>query len=77
MATKLTANGVTQPQLPALNNTRCFTPATVHGERNTINTITATLMENCSPAWLEHSKSAENSVTSGSTRINDISQVVI
>lgn len=48
-------------------NTRCFTPATAHGVSIT-NTTIATPTGNCSPAWLEHSKSADNGVMNGSTR---------
>ena len=50
MATKMTANGVSTTTTPGLNNTRCFTPATAHGERNSINTTIATLTENYYPA---------------------------
>lgn len=37
---------------------------TAHGE-STINMTIATLMWSCSPAWLEHSKSAGNAVMNG------------
>ena len=77
MATKLTANGVSTTTLPALNNMRRFTPATAHGERNTINMTTATLTESYIPAWQTLSASADDAVTSGLTRRNNISQVVI
>lgn len=37
---------------------------TAHGE-STINMTIATLMGSCSPAWMEHSKSAGNAVMTG------------
>ena len=65
MTTKMTANGVSTTTTPGTEQYEVFTPATAHGVRNTINTITATPMENYSPAWLVHSKSADNAVMSG------------
>ncbi len=62
MANKLTANGVS---------------TTAHGERNTTNMITATPMESYIPVWQTLSASADDAVTSGLTRRNNISQVVI
>ena len=40
------------------------TRMTAHGE-STIKMTIATLMGSCSPAWLEHSKSAGNAVMNG------------
>ncbi len=65
MTTKMTANGVSTTTTPGTEQYEVFYTGYPHGERNSINTITATLMENYSPALLEHSKSADNAVTSG------------
>lgn len=77
MATKLTAHGVSTTTTPAQNNSRCFTQATVQDVKNITNTITATQMEHCSHVYVPHSRSANNVVTGGSTKNNNISQVVI
>ena len=71
MATRMTANGISTTTTPGTNNTRCFTPATVHGERCTTNTTNATLTESYTPAWLIPSKSADNTVMNDSTRRNN------
>ena len=64
MATRMTANGVSTTTTPGTEQYEVFYNA-YRPRRKHYNTITATLMENCSPAWLEHLKSADNAVMNG------------
>ena len=47
MTTKMTANGVSTTTTPGTEQYEVFYTGYPHGERNSINTITATLMESC------------------------------
>ena len=79
MATKMTAHGVSTTTTPGTEQYEVFYIGyrTAQDVKNITNTITATQMAHCTPAYVPHSKSADNVVMNGLTRRNNISQVVI
>lgn len=70
MATKLTVNGVSTTTTPGTEQYEVFYTG-YRTRRKKHYQYLSTLMGNCSPAWLEHSQSADNAVMNGS--LNEIS----
>lgn len=77
MATKMTANGVSTTTTPGTEQYEVFFTGYRTRRKKHYQMITAIQVENCSPVCVPRSKSADNAVMNGSTRNNDISQVVI
>ena len=68
MVTKFTANGVSTTTTPDTEQYEIFYTGYRTRRKNTTSMTIAILTGNCFPAWLVHSKSADNAVMNGSTR---------
>lgn len=65
MATKMTANGVSTTTTPGTEQYEVFYTGYRTRRKSITNMTIATLTENCIPAWLILSKSADNAVMNG------------
>ncbi len=77
MATRMTANGVSTTTTPSTEQYEVFYTGYRSRRKKHYQYDTATPMESYIPVWQTLSASADDAVTSGLTRRNNISQVVI